>query len=394
MVVSPDLIAFGRSLTDARVSATFDGRDWKAKIASREMEGDLNWRGAQSAGQGGAGRLRADLSRLKLNVTPGADSRQAEQQLEAVAEKAVGGLERLPAIDLKVEEFEINAKKLGKLDLVASNTAGEWRIHRLNLTNPDATLAGSGAWRARAALAAGSGAPRVAPQRRVDLDFTLEVKDSGLLLDRLGYPKTLQRGTARLEGSIAWNGVPVAIDYSSLSGDLKLKADKGQFLKADPGIAKLIGIMSLQALPRRITLDFRDVFSDGFSYDTIIATGKLSRGVMTMNDFKMTGVSAAVLMSGDIDLGREVQNLRVLVIPDLGGGVGSLITALTNPLLGLVTFLAQQALKDPLGRALAFEYAVTGSWGDPKIERQQRAVAQVRENSPADSSTSAPPVAQ
>ena len=289
----------------------------------------------------------------------------------------MGGLERLPAIDLKVEDFEINAKKLGKLDLVASNTAGEWRIHRLNLTNADATLAGSGAWRARAALVPGSGAPRATLKRRVDLDFTLEVKDSGLLLDRLGYPKTLQRGTARLEGSIAWDGVPVAIDYTSLSGDIKLKADNGQFLKADPGIAKLIGIMSLQALPRRITFDFRDVFSDGFAYDNIVATAKVNRGVMALTDFKMKGVSAAVLMTGEIDLGREAQNLRVLVIPDLGGGVGSIITAaLGNPLLGLITFLAQQALKDPLGKALSFEYAVTGAWGDPKIERQPRAVAQ------------------
>ena len=37
-------------------------------------------------------------------------------------------------------------------------------------------------------------------------------------------------------------------------------AGAGQFTKIDPGIGKLLGVLSLQALPRRLQLDFRDVF--------------------------------------------------------------------------------------------------------------------------------------
>ena len=86
----------------------------------------------------------------------------------------------------------------------------------------------------------------------------------------------------------------------------------------------------------------------------------------------MTGVTAAVLMNGEVDLDKETQGLRVVVLPDLSGGMGSVVTALLgNPILGLATYLAQRILKDPLSRAFSFEYVIGGTWVDPKIARIQ-----------------------
>ena len=48
-----------------------------------------------------------------------------------------------------------------------------------------------------------------------------------------------------------------------------MQAEDGQFLEIEPGIGKLVSLMSLQMLPRRISLDFRDVFSKGFQFDRI-----------------------------------------------------------------------------------------------------------------------------
>jgi len=88
-------------------------------------------------------------------------------------------------------------------------------------------------------------------------NIKLEIGDVGKYLDRMGYPGTVRRGTAQLEGDLSWVGSPQSIDYATLSGNLLLNAEKGQFLKAEPGAAKLIGILSLQSL---ITLDFRELF--------------------------------------------------------------------------------------------------------------------------------------
>jgi len=171
---------------------------------------------------------------------------------------------------------------------------------------------------------------------------------------------------------VAWEGSPLAIDYPSLAGNIALRVEKGQFLKADPGVGKLLGIMSLQALPRRLALDFRDVFSEGFAFDLVSASSKIERGILSTTDFKMTGVTAAVLMNGEVDLVKETQGLRVVVLPDLSGGMGSVVTALLgNPILGLATFLAQRVLKDPLSRAFSFEYVISGTWADPKTARIQ-----------------------
>jgi len=49
-----------------------------------------------------------------------------------------------------------------------------------------------------------------------------------------------------------------------MGGGFNVNVESGQFLKADPGIAKLLGVLSLQSLPGGLALDFRDVFSDGF----------------------------------------------------------------------------------------------------------------------------------
>ena len=94
-----------------------------------------------------------------------------------------------------------------------------------------------------------------------------------------------------------------------------MNVESGQFLKADPGIAKLLGVLSLQSLPRRLTLDFRDVFSEGFAFDFIRGDVKIAQGIAATNNLQMKGVNAAVLMDGRADIARETQDIRVVVVP-------------------------------------------------------------------------------
>ena len=205
------------------------------------------------------------------------------------------------------------------------------------------------------------------------MNLKLEVNELGKFLERIGYPGSMQRGNAKLLGKLAWDGNPQNIDYPSLSGDLSLIAEKGQFLKIDPGIGKLLGILSLQALPRRISLDFRDIFSDGFAFDTITSTAAVAKGVLQTKDFTMRGPSAQVAMSGNVDLVHETQALKVRVVPSVGDSLSVAgLVLLANPITGIASFLAQRLLKDPLGQALAFEYSVTGAWADPKVEKLAR----------------------
>ena len=204
------------------------------------------------------------------------------------------------------------------------------------------------------------------------MDFKLLLSDGGALLDRLGKRNVFRGGKGALSGQIAWLGSPFALDYASLAGQINVAIDAGQFLKADPGAARLLGVLSLQSLPRRLSLDFRDLFQEGFPFDNITGDVKIAQGVAETNNLRMRGVQAVVLMEGRADIEHETQDLRVVVVPEINAGTAALAYAVINPAIGLGAFLAQALLKKPLTEAGTREFHVSGPWADPKVERVQR----------------------
>jgi len=208
--------------------------------------------------------------------------------------------------------------------------------------------------------------------RRTALTFRLDVDDAGKLLERFGRAGTVRGGNGRLEGTIGWMGSPLSLDYATLGGQLQLNIERGQFLKADPGAARLLGVLSLQALPRRLALDFRDVFSEGFAFDFVRGNARIEQGVLTTNNLQMKGVNAAVLMEGSADLAREQQDLKVVVVPEINAGTASLLATAINPAVGLGSFLAQWLLRQPLQSATTQEFRITGGWADPQVEKVVR----------------------
>ncbi len=238
----------------------------------------------------------------------------------------------------------------------------DWRIERLRLITGEGVLNVDGIWQSWLT------------QPRTEVNVRLEVNDVGKFLTRFGYPEGVRRGTAKLEGTLAWAGSPQRIDYPTLSGNFVLDAGKGQFVKLEPGIGKLLGILSLQSLPRRITLDFRDIFSEGFAFDEIVAAIKVSKGIATTDNLRIAGPAARVNMSGQVDLARETQVLRVKVNPQISDTVSVAGALIGGPIAGLAAFIAQKLLKDPFDQIAAYEYDVTGTWADPVVVKVERPV--------------------
>jgi len=336
------LDVYGKRINDVTLRAGFQGSDWLANIGARELAGEVRWRSL------GKGRMSARLSHFTFpEPTPGHPADETPPK-------------ELPGLDIVSDNLVVRDKKLGRLELAAANEGRDWRIEKLTLTTPESKLSADGLW-------------QTAVQQRTNVNMKLEISDVGKYLERVGYPGSMQRGSAKLNGKLNWIGNPQTIDYASLSGELSLSAEKGQFLKIEPGIGKLLGILSLQALPRRITLDFRDVFSEGFAFDTIAGTAGVVKGVLHTQDFIMVGPSAQVAMQGNIDLAQETQALRVRVVPSLGDSVSVAgLVLLAHPITGVATFLAQRLFKDPLGQVFAYEYAIGGTWTDPKVEKVAR----------------------
>ena len=351
-----ELVVASKRFDGLKAQVVRDASAWHADIAARQVAGRIEWFDG-SVGPT-EGLLRARLSRLMLEQ---AQTQDVTQLLDAAP------AEDVPALDVVVDQFEMRGKKFGKLELRASNTRVDgrpvWLLDHLGLTTPDAHLDAHGRW------VHGVG-ERPLGGRRTQLEFTLDVSDVGALLDRIGVREAMRAGTAKLTGQVSWRGSPLALDYPTLDGQLQLAADRGQFLKTEPGVARLIGVLSLQSLPRRITLDFRDVFSEGFAFDTVRANIALENGVARTQDFRMRGINATVVLEGSADIARETQDLHLVVLPEVNAGTASVVYGiLANPAVGLGTFLAQLFFREPLMRALSHEYRISGSWTDPRVEK-------------------------
>jgi uncharacterized protein YhdP len=167
-------------------------------------------------------------------------------------------------------------------------------------------------------------------------------------------------------------GSPLAFDYPSLTGNFRVNVESGQFMKADPGLAKLLSVLSLQSLPRRLSLDFRDVFTQGFAFDFVRGDIAIEQGIASTNNLQMKGVNAAVLMEGRADIARETQDLKVVVVPEINAGTASLVATAINPAIGVGTFLAQMFLREPLMKAATQEFHVDGTWADPRVTKVER----------------------
>ena len=353
----------GRTLHDVVVGGSQGGGIWRANLDARELDGYVEYRQASASEH--AGRVYARLARLSV-------PQSTASEVDALLGEGPGAL---PALDIVVEDFELRGRKLGRLEIEAQNRGGgsddgaqrEWRLGKFNLITPEASLTGNGNW----ALLAGGGAGR-APERRTVMNFRLDIRDSGELLARFGMPDVVRRGKGRMEGQVAWIGAPINPDYHTMTGQLNVNMEAGQFLKADPGLTKLLGVLSLQSLPRRLTLDFRDVFSEGFAFDFVRGDVRIERGVALTNNLQMKGVNAAVLMEGQADIAHETQDLHVVVVPEINAMTASLVATAINPVVGLGSFLAQVFLRGPLAAAATQEFRIEGTWADPRIVRMER----------------------
>lgn len=338
------LRAFGYELADFELATSASDGAWGGRIASDLVRGGFAWHG------GAQGTLALRLDHLRLGRREASESELVKLLREEAAQTS------LPDMDVIVDHFRLGDVDLGRLDLQARNENGEWLIDSASIESADAQVTARGRW-----LPGGTPTTQLA--------LRLESPDLGSFLGRMGYPDMVRKGSALLSGELEWRGVPTRIDYPSLNGAFRVDARNGRFSQLEPGVGRLLGVLSLQALPRRLVLDFRDVFSEGFAFDRIGGNVQLRSGILDSEDFEIAGPAARVWIAGTADVMKETQDLKVVVQPALTDSVAiGAAAGMVNPVAGLVAYLAQKIMNDPVERMFAYGYAITGRWDDPQVE--------------------------
>ena len=342
---------FGRSLNALKLSAQPGTTGLLLAVASQEITGNAEWQGD------GNGKI---IARLKNLTIPGNGDTASKPAAKKEIKKLAKGY---PALDVVAENFQLGNKKLGSLELNAFESNDVWVIQKLKISNPDSTLAADGNWY------------NWTRNPNTSLKFSLSVSNIGNALKRFGQPDAVKGGEAEIAGQLQWSGSPHEFETSSLNGSFKLDAAKGQFLKVQPGVGRLFGLLSLQSLPRRLSLDFRDLFNDGFAFDKISANAKIDNGVMRSDDFFMTGPAAETKIKGETNLVTETQRLKVKVTPHVSDSL-SLAALAGGPIAGAAAFVAQKILKDPFNKIASSEYVIIGTWDKPQEVESDKSEAQ------------------
>ena len=326
-----------------KVSVELERRDdeWSGNVESPLIAGAVQWNPQ------GRGRVLARLSRLSIPEAKAGTPPAAQAAPEA----------DLPALDVVSERFDFRGKNLGRLELRAQQAGDEWRIDALDLSGPHSKFHSAGGWR------------RTGAGSLTTLNIRLESDSLNALFNVFGVGDYMKRGSGHLEGTLAWPGQPHEFSTSILSGSFKVGAARGQFAKLEPGAGKLLGLISLQSLPRRASFDFSDVFSEGFAFEKIEGDIKVARGILLTDNFEISGGSAFVSLAGEVSLQQESQSLTLKVVPEMGETAAIAATVLGTPVLGLSTLLLSKVLNNPLGKAVAYEYSVKGTWDNPVVTR-------------------------
>jgi uncharacterized protein (TIGR02099 family) len=259
----------------------------------------------------------------------------------------------LPAMDLSVDELYINDLGLGKSHLAWQKVADGITITQLNVVGKKLDLSGQGYWR------------MTNKGHITALNFTAHITSLGDLQRSLGLTTGIEDAPTDIKAELYWPSSPLEVGAEKLYGSLWLKMGKGQVEDVDPGVGRLIGLFSLSALGKRLALDFRDVFSHGFSFDSIEGNFTIQDGVARTNDLVMQSSSARVEFSGETGLAKRNYNQRVVVTPHLSATLPLVGALAVNPTVGVALALTQKVLGKRFDKIVQRTYEVTGSWDEP-----------------------------
>ena len=219
------------------------------------------------------------------------------------------------------------------------------------------TLSGSGQWTSQAG-----------GKQNSTLAVQLHSRDVAKTLQAFGYQAGITGDQGELQANLNWQGGPFGEILKTLNGTMHLKLQHGQLLEVKPGVGRIFGLLSINALPQRLLLNFSDVFGKGFAYDSIEGDFTLSQGNAYTSDMTVAGPAAKIhvigrtgLVSHDFDEALIVDTSVGSTLPVVGAlaaGVG----------VGAVVWLLTEVFKKPISAAGEVRYHLTGTWDNPVLE--------------------------
>ncbi|MCB1735162.1 MAG: TIGR02099 family protein [Gammaproteobacteria bacterium] len=344
----------GQRFHDVELNATHTADGWHVRLDGREVQGEillpqalLDDRETPSAR---SQALQVQLDRLHLTSKADSDSPTAESRTQTDPRN-------LPDLHVSIRELRIDDTNLGRIDVDAKAVANGLEFSRIHLDNGSTQGDGQGGW-------------RVDKDGQIsNLSLSLSSGELGQTLRDFGFIDVIDGGSGLVTLRGGWIGTPGDFSMRTFDGNLHVRFSDGRLLEVDPGAGgRVFGLFSLTALPRRLRLDFTDLFKKGFSFDVIEGSFTILDGDAHTTDLTLRGPPAQVDIAGRTGFADRVYDQTVTVTPHVGTTVAA-ASALLNPVVGAAVLVVNKLLKNPLDKASQFQYEMRGPWNNPVIER-------------------------
>ncbi|GAB4295060.1 MAG: hypothetical protein Kow0083_08030 [Methylophaga sp.] len=344
-----ELLLAKQSLNDLQLSARYTEGQWQIGLDSPQAKGRLTLPSEISNSR----PLTVALEYLKLQLPETDKAASASSDTSAL----------WPAVRLDIQDFELNGIRLGQINLHANRVADSWEVSAGSLHSPvlEATL--TGRW------------TKTATENRSQFAIKASSDDLKALLAYYNYQDVIEARQVELNSQLGWQGDPTAFSLASMQGELDLKTGRGSMIEVEPGTAgRIFGLLRITAIPRRLSLDFSDLFGKGFDFSAITGQFQFSEGIARTDSLTMQGDSAVIEVSGLTNLVDKTYDQIVKITPKVsstlplaGAVAGGPVGLGVGTAILLFDKIAGRVFDREIVNLISYRYQLTGPWTDPKL---------------------------
>ena len=141
------------------------------------------------------------------------------------------------------------------------------------------------------------------------IDAQLRSRNTKDLMEEFGFQGVLSSKNLTIDVDLFWPNIPSDDEVFTADGIVKVNIKDGQITAIDPIAGKVLGLLSIAELPRRLVLDFSDIFKKGLSFNRLNAEFQFKNGNAYTCNFVMEGTSVDIIMVGGTDMiGKTITN--------------------------------------------------------------------------------------
>ncbi|MCP4300338.1 MAG: TIGR02099 family protein [Gammaproteobacteria bacterium] len=343
-LVVADLYAVGQHYEGHRVRVDRSALDWLVQLEGEDVVGSV----FVPYDFGSERAMVLEMDRLRL---PGDD--------ESADEPSTLDPRNLPPITLTAKDFALGDRYLGAVEVRLERTMDGLEATTITTKDDSFEIAGTGKWVADESDPFGS---------RTFMTATLTSTDVMQTMTRLNFAPGIASDQMNALVDLSWSGGPRADFLDVLDGEVQVNFGNGQLEEVEPGAGRMFGLMSIVALPRRLSLDFRDVFSKGFGFDKIAGTFRIVDGESYTCDLSLAGPAADIGIVGRAGLANRDYDQTAVVSANVGNTLPIVGAVVAGPQVAAALLIFSQIFKKPLQEVGQVYYGIGGSWDEPIVD--------------------------